>query len=338
MASLKDIAAACGVSVATVSKSLGNHTDISAATRERVRKMAEEMGYLPNISARYLKTNRSYNIGVLFEDASGNGLTHDFFSEVLQSLKNEAEMAGYDVTFLNTRVKSMSYVERARYRGLDGVAIACTDWKDENVQKLLESDLKIVTIDHVSDRHTAVLSDNKDGISSLIRYICSMGHRKIAFITGEDTRVTGIRIAAFREALRTTGLQIPEEYILHSAYRDLEKTREMTKQLLDLPDPPTCILFPDDMAAFGGIGEIYGRKLSVPGHISIAGYDGIPIARLTRPALTTFAQDTAAMGRIAARCLIRSIEEPDSYRPEVHLVSGQLLEGETVGRIRSLRG
>ena len=79
MVSMKDVAAACGVSVATVSKALSNHRDIGENTKQQIRAMAEEMGYYPNQSARYLKTNRSYNIGVLFEDAAGSGLTHDFF-------------------------------------------------------------------------------------------------------------------------------------------------------------------------------------------------------------------------------------------------------------------
>lgn len=89
MVSMKDVAAACGVSVATVSKALSNHRDIGEKTRKLVKETAEQMGYLPNQSARYLKTNRSYNIGVLFEDAAGSGLTHDFFPEYCRASKRQ---------------------------------------------------------------------------------------------------------------------------------------------------------------------------------------------------------------------------------------------------------
>ena len=91
MVSLKTIAERCGVSTATVSKALNDHKDISEATRKRVRQVADELGYFPNAAARALKTNRSYNIGVLFEEEAGRGLTHEYFSGVLNGLKKQAE-------------------------------------------------------------------------------------------------------------------------------------------------------------------------------------------------------------------------------------------------------
>ena len=127
MPSLKDLAKECGVSVATVSKALNNQPDISAATRERVRAAAHRMGYLPNAAARSLKTNRTYNLGVLFVDERQSGLTHEYFSAVLDSFKVEAEKHGYDITFINHNIsgRSMSYLEHCRYRNVDGVVIAC---------------------------------------------------------------------------------------------------------------------------------------------------------------------------------------------------------------------
>ena len=87
MASIKDIAKACGVSVATVSKALNGHNDISQATKEKVREAARQLGYMPNSAARALKTNRTYNLGVLFVDEAQSGLTHEFFGAVLDSFK-----------------------------------------------------------------------------------------------------------------------------------------------------------------------------------------------------------------------------------------------------------
>ncbi len=104
MVSLKDIAAACGVSIATVSKALNNHNDISIETKEYIRKVAGEQGYYPNSAAKALKTNLTYNIGVLFVDQRSSGLAHEFFSSVLDSVRVEAELNGYDITFINNRV------------------------------------------------------------------------------------------------------------------------------------------------------------------------------------------------------------------------------------------
>ena len=135
MPSLKDLAKECGVSVATVSKALNDQPDISPATRERVRAAAHRMGYLPNAAARSLKTNRTYNLGVLFVDERQSGLTHEYFSAVLDSFKVEAEKHGYDITFINHNIsgKSMSYLEHCRYRNVDGVVIACVNFYDPQV-------------------------------------------------------------------------------------------------------------------------------------------------------------------------------------------------------------
>ena len=111
MVSLKTIAEKCGVSTATVSKALNDQRDISEETKSRVRKTAEALGYFPNAAARALKTNRSYNIGVLFEEEAGSGLTHEYFSGVLNGLKVQSEKQGYDITFINTcfENRKMSY-------------------------------------------------------------------------------------------------------------------------------------------------------------------------------------------------------------------------------------
>ena len=147
MVSMKDIAATCGVSVATVSKALNNHSDISDETKAVIKQKAREMGYHPNFSARALKTNKSYNIGVLYKDDAGSGLTHDYFAWVLENFKVTAENNGYDITFLNnSRLKKdrMSYLEHSIYRGMDGVMIAIADYKNAEVIELLRSTMYIM--------------------------------------------------------------------------------------------------------------------------------------------------------------------------------------------------
>ena len=163
MVSLKDISVACGVSVATVSKALNDHRDIGEDTKERIRAVAMEMGYSPNSAAKALKTRRTYNIGVLFVDGDQSGLTHDYFSYVLDSLKRTAEEHGYDVTFINcnkTRKNRMTYLNHARYRGVDGIVVACIDFYDPEVVELVRSNIPVVTIDHVFNNRMSIISDN----------------------------------------------------------------------------------------------------------------------------------------------------------------------------------
>lgn len=333
MVSMKDVAAACGVSVATVSKALSNHRDIGENTRRQIKEMADRMGYLPNQSARYLKTNRSYNIGVLFEDVAGSGLTHDFFSGVLQGLKTTAEAKGYDVTFLNTACSDMSYVERAKYRGFDGVAIVCFDFSSPKIQELLQSGLKVVTIDYIADNRSAVLSDNTDGMYQLMQYIFEQGHTKIAYIYGDGSRVTRQRLAAYYRSMEDHGVTVPDEYVRPSLYRDTEKAYQLTEELLSLKEPPTCIVYPDDVACFGGINAIKAKGLRVPEDISVAGYDGIKAGQYEEPRLATLQQNAESMGERAALSLIEEIEKPMTSVATIHTISGILIKGQTIKKL-----
>ena len=104
MIKIKDIAQHAGVSIGTVSKALNGSHEISAKKTQEIVRIAEEMGYIPNSNARTLKTNRSHNIGILFFDKSDSGLTHEYFSMILNSLKQEAERLGYDVTFITNHM------------------------------------------------------------------------------------------------------------------------------------------------------------------------------------------------------------------------------------------
>ncbi len=211
MVSLKDISAACGVSVATVSKALNNHNDVSVETKERIRKIAMDLGYMPNSAAKALKTNRTYNIGILFVDEALSGLTHDYYAALLDSFKRTAEALGYDLTFINcnqSRANNMSYLAHARYRGFDGVCIACVNFYDPQVIELVRSDIPIVTVDHVFNNRMVVQSDNVNGMDDLVRYVYSMGHRKIAYIHGADSAVTQSRLSSFYKTCEELGVDV----------------------------------------------------------------------------------------------------------------------------------
>ena len=332
MSSLKDLAQECGVSVATVSKALNGQPDISEATRARVREAARRMGYVPNMAARSMKTNRTYNIGVLFVDEQQSGLAHEYFSAVLDSFKVRVEQLGYDITFINRNLggRTMTYLEHCHYRGVDGAVIACVDFNDPQVIELVNSDVPVVTIDHVFNNRMAILSDNVVGTKALVQQAWACGHRRIAFIHGEKTAVTENRLAGFYQACEELGLKVPEEYVRCGVYHDVDRCAEETRALLALPQRPTCIIFPDDFSALGGYNALTEAGLSIPEDISVMGYDGIYLSRVVKPPLVTYQQNTKSLGRLAADKLIELIEHPRVTLPEQIRVSGKLLDGGSV--------
>ena len=338
MVSLKDISAACGVSVATVSKALNDHKDVGEETKLHIKETAKKMGYFPNASARALRTNRSNSIGVLFVDEiPQSGLTHDYFSHILDSFKITVEAQGYDVTFINcnkSRKNTMSYLEHCKYRNVDGVLIACVDFSDKEIHELVKSDIPIVTIDYIFNNKLSVTSDNVKGVRDLLTYIYEQGHRKIAYIHGQRTsEVTDSRIKSFYKTANEIGLELDEDYIIEGMYRDTQNAEKLTAKLLDMKERPTCIIYPDDLCAMGGRNVIRARGLRIPQDISIAGYDGINITQQIEPQLTTIYQDTRMIGRVAAENLINQIEKPKSSLIEHVIVEGNLIRGRSVGKI-----
>ena len=334
MVSMKDIAKACSVSVATVSKALSGQPDIGEQTRELICKTADSLGYMTNSAARALKTNRTYNIGVLFVDGRRSGLAHEYFSSMLESLKVEAERNGYDITFINRNVgaKATTYLQHCQYRGVDGVVIASVDFDDPQVLELVNSKLPVVTIDHVFNNRAAVVSDNVRGMEELVRYVYSKGHRRIAFIHGERTAVTENRLAGFYKSCDELGLEVPDAYVREGIYHDAARCAQETKALLALPQRPTCIIFPDDFSAMGGYSAIQQAGLRIPQDISVMGYDGIYLSRVMSPKLVTYQQNTMMLGRTAADKLVQMVEHPRVTLAEQLLVTGKLLDGSSVGR------
>lgn len=331
MVSMKNIAEKCGVSVATVSKVLNNHTDISMNTRNLVRRTAAELGYFPNSQARALKTNKTFSIGVLFVDKAGSGLKHSFFSLVLDSFKAEAEKQGYDIMFVNSRVGDsyMSYLEHCHYRNFDGVFVACVDFCSEDVEKLFKSDIPLVAVDYESSSKFSVMSDNRLGIQQLVNFAYERGHSKIAYICGDSSQVTSCRLSAFYDTMKSLGLEVNPGYVKQAKYHDVDLSEKIVCELIGLDEPPTCILLPDDFSAFGAFEAAEKAGLRIPDDISIAGYDGIYLSRIVRPRLTTISQNTLEIGRLSAELLIKAIENKEILKRSI-MVSGAFIEGETV--------
>ncbi|MCQ2458524.1 MAG: LacI family transcriptional regulator [Clostridia bacterium] len=332
---IKDVAARCKMSVSTISKAFNGYGDISAETKEMIHRIADEMGYYPNASARALKTNRSYNLGVVFTEEMRNGLTHNFFAAVLNAFKFEAEKSGYDVTFINHNIggSGMSFLEHCRYRNVDGVCVTCANFYSSEVVKLISGELPCVTVDHVFSGRNSVISDNVSGMSKLVHYAYSLGHRRLAYIHGQQCAVTENRLLGFHRAAAELNLQTSERYIMASVYDNPEAGYEAVLKMMDQPEPPTCIFMPDDQSAIGALKALNEHGISCPGDVSLAGYDGTKFAGLVTPRLTTVRQDTDTMGRKAAELLIREVEDRSFRAGLPEIVPVTLVEGESIAKI-----
>lgn len=335
MTTIRMVAQACGCSVSTVSKAINGAEDVNRETAARIRRVASELGYMPNAAARALKTSRSYCFGVLFRDNAETGLAHDFFSGLLNGFKRRAEELGYDIFFISDRLgrRKLRYAEHARYRNCDGVFIANESYEKPMVLELTDCGIPAVTIDYDCGTCASVQSDNEQGVRDLVRHIYEMGHRRIAFIHGEDTPVTAVRTYGFRKICRELELNIPDAYVIPAVYCDPPSCEAATRRLLALDAPPTCIMYPDDTAYIGGRNEVYRQGLRIPEDVSAAGYDGIDLSQILRPRLTTLKQNADLMGHSAADELARAVEEGKRYSPRRIVIPGRVLPGETVAKL-----
>ena len=335
MVTLKDIARECKVSFSTVSKALKGSPEISIETTEFIKKKAQEMGYHPNIAARSLRTNRTYDIGVIFEDKTGAGFQHQYFATIISGIQKVAFQKGYEMTFVGgDSTKNYDYYSHALARNYDGLAILSCDFTSSGITGLVKSEIPTVSLDYFYDLdHAAVMSDYTAGINELLEYVISMGHKKIAMIHGEKTWVTDERIQAFNKVCKAHGIDVPAEYFAEGLYHDPVTSSAATEVFLSLPEPPTCIFYPDDYAALGGIRELTSRGLTPGKDISIVGYDGIALTSMMIPPLTTYEQNGETIGRVMAEALINKIENPENFEPKKEMITGRLIKGGTVVKI-----
>ncbi|MDF2922293.1 MAG: LacI family transcriptional regulator [Paenibacillaceae bacterium] len=327
MVTIYDIAKQAGISPATVSKVFNNYSDVSEKTRKKVLETAASMGYYPNSSARTLITKRSWTLGILFTEVSGKGIRHPFFNSVLESFKNAAESKGYDLMFISKYIggKRTSYLEHCRFRNVDGVLAVLLDPHDPDAKELTDSDLPCVFLDYQSTKAGTVHSDNLNGSYQAVAYLHSLGHRRIAHISGGRNSLAGIeRQTGYELALQRLKLPKRDDYITADGglYTEQSGYQAMMK-LLELSEPPTAVFAAGDNLAIGAMQAVKDKGLAVPGDVSVVGFDDIEMSAFITPALTTVRQDTEALGSRAAEILIQSIETVRS--PETVVVPVELI-------------
>lgn len=321
MPTIRDIARELGVSITTVSRALNNYPDIKEDTRQRVVEHARRVGYRPSAAARTLVTNRSYLIGVFFRDHLNSGFMHPFFPEVLQGFKEAVGAKGYDLVFFANSepgTDNMGYLRRCRERQVDGVVLMGLPRNDTGLLELVNSGfpLMLVDLDVMGPRTGYVCSDNKAGARQAMERLLSLGHRRIAHVSGHMDSLAGRdRFLGYKESLTEHGVPYDSSLVVDGDYTQ-EGGYAATERLLDLRERPTAIFASGDMMAIGAIHAARNHGLRVPKDLSVIGFDDLDVCTVIRPPLTTIRQDRKAMGAAAADALTSMLEQP-SVPPRV---------------------
>jgi len=342
ISNIKDVAELSGVSVATVSRVFNGYADVSEKTKRRVLEKARELDYAPSAAARTLVKQRSHLVGVvLFTGEDHPDLQHPFFQEVLVGMKHGVGALGYDLLLFATEVPGdnrgpHSYVKRVRHHQIDGVALMGVSRDDLEIQRLLESETPVITIDLevAGGRSSYVTSDNLGGARLAVRHLHSLGHTKIATIAGPQRMKPGAdRLIGYRTELHALGLPSIPGYEQEGDFY-LESGEAAMRTLLALPEPPTAVFAAADMMAAGAIRAVDAAGLRVPDDIALVGFDDIQIAPMLSPALTTIRQDKVGLGMAAARSLIELIERPEELNPPVLTLPVELVVRASCGATR----
>lgn len=338
MVTIKDVSKRCGFSVTTVSKALNDYPDISAATKQKILDLCDEMGYVPNLSARSLVTQKSYTIGVIFEEVTGIGLQHPLFSKILESFKSVVESYGYDIMFLSKNMgkSNGSYLQHSKRKQVEAILVLCSDFEAEEMIKLYTSDIPVIVIDYGYRDVCNITSNNRQGVDTAVKYFKKLGHTLIGQIHGGQYLYIGKqRKEFFEESMKKHGLTVRKEYTASGEFFSKEDGYNGMKELLKNKVPPTAVFCASDMLAIGAIQAINEAGLSVPEDVSLIGFDGIDIGQLITPRLTTIRQDSNKMGRIAANHILQMINEknPRKFTSTVS-VDTFLITGDTTKVMR----
>ena len=313
---IRDVAKAAGVSVATVSKVLNGYTTVNQQTKEKVLRIVKETRFTPNSAARALVGRRSMTIGMFLT----TGLAHPFFAHILTGMEQSLKAMGYDLIYL-TQIhwnKEYSFVRHCQSRNVEGVVVFGFQHDDMDFAELIDSGIPTLFIDlDVKDKRTGFISsDNESGVRDAIRYLTGLKHRRIAFLSGiGSSYVSRHRLLGYRAGLEEAGIAFDESYVVASDFEKEGGYRAM-KRLLELSTPPTAVICSSDTGAVGAIQAIREAGLSVPGDISVVGFDDIDLASHVHPALTTVRQDTNTIGRKAIELLDALITDEETEPPE----------------------
>ena len=337
MATIRELARHCDVSIATVSRVFNSPELVSQETRQRILEVAVRIGYLPNESARTLATKKSHLVGLVWDtDHRRPGWRHPFLQEILVALKTALSGHGLHLLMLAAADSSgpearQRFLRAVRRHSLDGLVIIDNGERDPAVLALADAGVPCVALDLRVDGPTStyVTSDNAGGAALAVRHLIERGHRRIATITGPQQTWPGAeRLTGFRAALAGAGLVLPEEYVVEGDFY-LDGGHAAMRRLLALDERPTAVFAAGDEMAIGAMRAILGAGLRVPDDVAVVGFDDIDVAALIPPGLTTVAQDKAGFGTAAAEALVAMLRYGDEPAEPTALPTTLVVRGTT---------
>ena len=345
---IRDVAERSGFSSATVSIVLNNaplSRYIPDTTKVRIQRAASQLGYLPNLFARSLRSRRSHTIGVMVFD-----MTDPYCTLVLRGIENTL----YQSSFLpiltdvhNERSRFERYLEMLLDRRIEGlVVLANWSFVDINVLADLEkNNIPTATVGRElkNDKISSVIVDNAVGARAALEHLYSLGHRKIAFIRGpHELFDTEPRWRGVRALARERNLELDPQLIVDlpesgDPFSSFEQGYKLTEELLERRRPFTALMAFDDMTAFGAIRALGKAGLRVPEHCSVVGFDDVSPAAIYSPALTTVRQPMEVMGATAANIVIEAINgmlEKKIVRPIHRRIVPELIVRESTRSVK----
>lgn len=307
MVRLKDIAHCAHVSVMTVSKALRDAPDVSEATKIRIRKLAQEMGYVPDSAAQGLRTRTTRTLGLVI-----SGTTNPIFARVVLAIEQRAHEMGYDLILGHTHnlpEREEHCVYRLLARRVDGILISPV-YRLSNEAKAFEELQKqgtpVVILGHTSpfcSSFVNVESDDLQGSYAVTQHLIALGHRRIAFLSGPQAAPwTQERLEGYRRALREHGIE-PDDKLVFLAGRTVEDGISATTQMIAEHCDATAVQAVNDLVAVGCMRVLINQGLKVPSDVSVAGFGNVLVSDNAPKALTTTRQPKFALGLAAMEAM-----------------------------------
>jgi LacI family transcriptional regulator len=312
---IADVAAAAGVSVATVSKVINDRYGVAEDTSAHVRAIIEQLGYTSSLVAQSLRSRRSNVIAIVVSDIE------PFNAELLKGAARAIRGTGYDLVVFSDcgqRKDHPRWEQRslARVNALtDGAIIVTPSSVDVNVST------PVVAIDHNvrSPTMSTVDSDNLNGAITATAHLVNLGHRRIGFLAGRpDLESARLREEGYRRALQSAGIRFDPDLVRVGGYQP-ETATEAARELLQRTPRPTAIFAANDATAIETIAVARSLGLHVPGDLSVVGFDNVPESALCEPPLTTVDQAIQQMGYEAVQLLLGLVEDPSAEPSQVVL-------------------
>ena len=331
-ATIRDIASAAGVSVATVSRVINGRPDVAPETRDQVMRHVRAHNFTTNRSARALSVGRAGYVGFTMPYVRA-----DYFAAILAGAVEaafEQELRLVLCATLHEHDREVSLLETLRDGATDGAIILLPEETGAELEALRSSGYPFVVADPrvpLGDGIPAVSAAHRAGAKAATDHLLTLGHRRIAHITGtRGWAATEERIEGYHGALAAAGV-LPSSELLAEGDYEINGGHAAAERLLDLPERPTAIFASNDNMAVGVLRAARQRGLSVPQDLSVVGFDDTELAQSVTPALTTVRQPLAELGRTAVSLLVRQIDRQRVEALRVELATRLVVRDSTTG-------